>query len=115
MTDVGPTHVSLTWSSIEEGPVWYSVFRNGTRIIYGDRSTSAVIPLLDPETSYTFTIQAQDFANNRSPLSDPVTAVTEAVNPDDHTPPSTPPNLNGGNWGCEVELYWTSRSPPPFR
>jgi fibronectin type III domain protein len=106
VTDVGPTHVSLMWSSIEEGPVWYSVYRDGTPIISGDRNTSAIIPLLDPETSYTFTVRAGDFANNLSPLSDPVTTATEAVNSDDHTPPTTPANLNGGNWGCEVELIW---------
>lgn len=106
MTDVGPTYVSLMWSSIEEGPVWYSVYRDGTPILVGDRRTSAIIPLLRPETSYTFTVLAGDFGGNRSPLSDPVTAVTEAVNPDDHTPPSTPANFYGANWGREVELNW---------
>jgi chitodextrinase len=106
VTDVGPTYVALTWSSIEEGPVWFSVFRDGTPISQGGRNTSAIIPLLQPETAYSFTVRAMDFAGNRSPLSDPAPATTEAVNPDDHTAPTTPPNFYGQNWDCEVELVW---------
>ena len=105
VTGVGPTHVSLTWSSVEEGPVWYSVFRDATPVLYGVRDTAGVIPLLQPETTYSFTVRASDFANNVSPLSDAAAATTTAV-PDDTTPPTTPPNLFGGNWGCEVELDW---------
>ena len=33
ITDVGATHVSLLWSSIEDGPnVWYTVFMNGNGV-----------------------------------------------------------------------------------
>jgi len=107
VTDVGPTHVSLAWSSIEEGPVWFSVFRDGTPIAQGGRNTSAVITLLEPETAYSFTVRAQDFAHNWSPLSDAALATTEAINPDDVTAPTTPANFYGQNWGCEVELQWS--------
>jgi len=107
VTDEGPTHVSLTWSSIEDGPhVWYQVFRNGTSIIQGSTSTSAIIPLLDPVTTYSFRVQARDFGGNLSPLSDPATATTEAPNPHDVMPPTTPTNLQGSSYGCEVELTW---------
>jgi chitodextrinase len=105
VTGVGPTYVSLAWSSVEEGPVWYSVFRDTTPVLYGVRDTAGVIPLLQPETTYNFTVRASDFANNFSPLSDAAAATTTAA-PDDNTPPTTPPNLFGGNWGCEVELDW---------
>jgi fibronectin type III domain protein len=106
VTDVGPTHVSLTWSSIEEGPVWFGVYKDGTAIGYGGRNTSAIIPLLEPETAYNFTVRASDFASNVSPLSDPAPATTEPINPNDTTPPTTPANFYGQNWGCEVELIW---------
>ena len=108
VTDVGPTHVSLAWSATDNGPnLWYSVYRNGSPIMQGSRSTSAILPLLDPETDYTFTVQAMDFAGRRSPMSDPVSAHTESPNPADVTPPTTPTNLRENNWGdCEVELRW---------
>jgi chitodextrinase len=105
VTGVGPTHVSLAWSSVEEGPVWYSVFRDSTPVLYAVRDTAGVIPLLQPETAYTFTVRASDFANNFSPLSDAAAATTTAA-PDDNTPPTTPANFYGQNWGCEVELDW---------
>jgi chitodextrinase len=106
-TDVGPAHVSLAWSSMEDGPhVWYTVFKDGSPIITGSESTSAIIPLLQPETTYTFTVQARDFGMNSSPLSDPLTAATEASNPNDTTAPTTPANLYESNWGCETELTW---------
>jgi chitodextrinase len=109
LTDVGPTHVSLAWSSTEDGPnVWFSVFMNGNRIIYGSRDTSATIGLLEPETTYTFTVQAQDFGNNQSPLSDPITVKTEPSNPNDVTPPTTPTNLSEMHWGDgEIHVSWT--------
>jgi hypothetical protein len=43
-------------------------------------------------------------------LSDPVTVTTDPVNPDDHTPPTTPENLNETHFGSgdgETELRWT--------
>lgn len=105
VTGVGPTHVSLAWSSVEEGPVWYSVFRDSTPVLYAVRDTAGVIPLLQPETAYRFTVRASDFANNASPLSDAAAATTTAA-PNDAAPPTTPANFYGQNWGCEVELDW---------
>jgi hypothetical protein len=108
VTDVGPTHVALAWSSVEDGPhVWYDVLKDGTPTIQGSTSTAAIIPLLEPGTTYTFTVRARDFGMNTSPLSDPAAAVTEAANPDDTTPPTTPGNLDGSSYGCEVELTWS--------
>jgi len=109
LTDVGPTHISLTWSSTEDGPnVWFTVFMNASGIIYGSRDTSATIGLLEPETTYAFTVQAQDFGHNLSPLSDPVTVTTEPSNPNDTTPPTTPANLStqGMEFGEEIWLFW---------
>jgi chitinase len=109
VTEVGPTHVSLAWSSVEEGPhVWFWVFKDGSPIMQGTAATSGTISLLEPETTYTFTVQAKDFAANVSPLSDPVAATTESRNTSDTTPPTTPANLtdNGMNFGEEIWLFW---------
>jgi chitodextrinase len=108
VTGTGTTHVSLTWSADDDGPnLWYSLFANGSRVLFGTRDTSTTLALLEPETEYTFTVQARDFANQTSPLSDPTTTTTAAVNPDDVTPPTTPGNLRADDWGdCEVELDW---------
>jgi chitodextrinase len=108
VTGVGPTYVSLAWSSVEDGPhVWFTVFKDGSPIIQGSESTSAIIPLLQTETTYAFTVQAQDFAGNRSPLSDASAVTTEAGDPDDVTPPTTPGNFSASTFGCEVGLSWS--------
>jgi chitodextrinase len=109
VTDVGPTHVSLAWLSLEDGPnLWYTVFMNGSPVILGSKETSGTVSLLQPETSYTFTVRAVDFGGNASPLSDPVTVTTEPSNPNDVTPPTTPTNLNATHFGDgEIHLTWT--------
>jgi hypothetical protein len=110
VTDVGPTHVSLSWSSIEDGPnVWFTVFMNGNPISQGTKDTSATFGALEPETTYSFTVRAADFGGNVSPLSDPVTVTTEARDASDTTPPTMPGNLrtNGMQFGDgETWLFW---------
>src|SRR6266508_1365999 len=87
VTDVGPTYVSLAWSSVEDGPnVWFTVAKNGNPVLYGSRDTSGTFGLLQPQTTYTFTVQASDFGGNVSPVSDPITVTTEASDPSDTTP-----------------------------
>src|SRR5688572_26811977 len=94
VTDVGPTHVSLAWSSTEDGPnVWFNVYMNGSPLTQGTRDTSGTFGPLEPETEYTFTVRASDFGGNQSPLSDPAVVTTDATNQDDTTPPTTPGNL----------------------
>jgi len=107
LTDVGPTHVSLAWSSVEDGPnVWFTVLANGTNVTQSARDTSGTFAGLQPETSYTFTVQARDFGGNVSPVSDPITVTTEASNTNDVSPPTTPSNLSGSNFGEETWLVW---------
>ena len=107
VTGVGPTHVALLWSSMDEGPVWYDLRLDGSPITIATHDTSAVIPLLHPTTTYTVTVLARDFANNQSPMSAPATATTTAPNPGDVTPPTTPSVGFGYVSGCEVQLQWT--------
>jgi len=110
VTDVGPTHVSLAWSSVENGPnVWFNVYMNGSAVMQGTRNTSGTFGPLEPETTYTFTVRASDFGGNASPLSDPVVVTTEARDVTDTTPPTTPANFtdNGMSFGDgETWLFW---------
>jgi len=38
-------------------------------------------------------VVASDSGGNRSPASDPVSVTTAPADPNDHAPPTTPPNL----------------------
>ena len=108
VTGVGPTHVALMWSSTDNGPhIWYHVSLNGTQVMTASSNTSQIFPLLEPQSTYTFTVQARDFANNVSAVSAPVDATTPAPNPNDVTPPTTPTLGTGYVSGCEVQLQWT--------
>jgi len=107
VTGLGPTHVSLLFSSVDEGPIRYDVVMNGVSIFVASPNDSPIIPLLHPETTYGFTVRARDFANNLSPASESVTAITPAPNPDDVTPPTTPTLGGGPVDNCEVDLDWT--------
>jgi len=107
VTDVGPTHVSLAWASVEDGPnVWFTVSINGSPVLQGSRDTSGTFGLLEPETTYTFTVQARDFGGNNSPVSDPVVVTTEASDADDTTPPTTPGNLRDNGMSFEDGETW---------
>ena len=107
LTDVGATHISLTWSSSEDGPyVWFNVLMNGNPILQGTRNTSGTFGPLEPETSYTFTVLARDFGGNVSPLSDPLTVTTEAADQTDTTPPTTPANFSDRGMSFEDGETW---------
>ena len=108
VTDVGPTHASLLWSATDNDPsLRYTVQVNGVPVLSATANTSQIFPLLQPETTYAFAVQARDSGGNVSPLSAAVSATTEARNPDDVTPPTTPSLWTGYVEGCEVQLFWT--------
>ena len=110
VTDVGATHISLAWSSVEDGPnVWFNVLMNGSPVLQGSKNTSGNFGPLQPETTYTFTVQATDFAGNFSPVSDPVTVTTKASSTSDTVPPTTPGNLTDNGMSFqdgETWLFW---------
>ena len=108
VTDVGPTHVSLAWSATDDGPnVWFTVTMNGSPVLQGTSATSGTFGPLDPETEYTFTVQAGDFGGHQSPVSDPLLVTTEATNGDDVTPPTTPGNFRASSFeDGETTLRW---------
>src|SRR5207249_355664 len=110
VTDLGPSHVSLTWSSTDDGPnLYFTVFKDGTAALYSSRATSGTFGPLESGTTYTFTVQARDFANQISPMSDPLTVTTPAQETADLTAPSTPGNFNTrGMYFSDGEtwLFW---------
>ena len=110
VTDVGPTHVSLAWSSVEDGPnVWFNVYMNGSPVRQSVKDTSGTFGPLQPETTYSFTVQARDFGGNVSPVSDPINVTTEARDTNDTTPPSTPANFRDNGMSFqdgETWLFW---------
>lgn len=111
VTAVGSTHVSLQLSSVENGPhVWYTVYKNGTPVITDSENSTPTITPLSAGTTYTFTVQARDFAGLRSPMSTPVTVTTAPANNSDTTAPTTPSNLFADMFGEEAWLSWGQSS-----
>jgi chitodextrinase len=108
VTDVGPTHVSMSWSSTDEGPViYYWVYRSdwGNWAFFRDtRATSGLVNALSPNTTYAFQAQARDKLRNTSALSAPIMVTTGAVDPNDTTAPSTPMHLQEFHYGGDLEM-----------
>jgi fibronectin type 3 domain-containing protein len=108
VTDVGPTHVALSWSAIDDGPyVFYWIYVDDNPVIQGSSNTSGTIYLPKPETTYTFTAKARDNGINWSPFSDPVTATTRPSNPNDTIAPTTPTSLRASDaYDGEINVRW---------
>jgi chitinase len=93
VVSVGPTHISLAWSSTGGGfALRYFVYVNGNLYDQPTPDTSRIFYLLQPETTYTFVVQARDGANSSAP-SAPLSVTTAPRNPNDITPPTTPAHL----------------------
>jgi chitodextrinase len=109
-TDVGPTHVSLSWSSTDEGPViYYWVFRSdwGNWAFFRDTAaTSGMVNGLSPNTTYAFQAKARDKLNNMSALSAPIMVTTGPVDQSDTTPPSMPTHLQEFHYDQEMNVTW---------
>jgi chitodextrinase len=118
LTDAGPTHLSLVWSVEDDDAthVWL-LFMNGS-VLYSGSNTSMIVAPLTPATSYTFAVQARDSGGNWSPVSAPLVVSTEASDPLDTTPPTTPAMWGGEIGPCEVMFFWSASSddvtPPDF-
>jgi chitodextrinase len=117
--NIGPTHVSLGWSSTDDGPtIWYTISIDGQAVsTLNSRSAaftcaSVLVPAgcipLNQQTTYTFTVRARDVDGNLSPVSDPVVVTTAAADPSDHTPPAPPMDITAENDGAHLILRWTA-------
>jgi chitodextrinase len=106
LLDVGPTHVSLSWSSTDNGStIWYSIYIDGQQVSTLNSKSGTFTPL-DQDTTYTFTVRARDIDGNWSPFSDPLVVTTEPANPDDHTPPTPPTNITAEDIGGHFIVRW---------
>ncbi len=108
-TGIGPTHVDLAWSYIDNDPSpRFDIYVNG-QLWHGQvAGTSKRIVFLSPSTTYTFRVRARDSAGNWSDMSDPFVVTTAAADPNDHEPPTMPPRLWGGiiDGATEAMVFW---------
>jgi chitinase len=115
--DVGPTHVSLRWSSTDDGAtISYSIFINGQPVSTLNSTTgtftcaAVLVPTycdpINQDTAYTFTVRARDGEGNWSPVSDPVLVTTDPINPNDQAGPTQPANLTIESNGGFVTVRW---------
>jgi chitin-binding protein len=79
---------------------------DGNAIRQGVRDTTGNFGPLQPETTYTFTVQARDFGGNVSPMSDPVMVTTEPSDNNDTEPPTTPANFTDNGMSFEDGETW---------
>jgi Fibronectin type III domain len=109
----GPSQVGLTWTRSTDDITWwtlgYRIFADGvpvTEHVNWIWERQVVLRHLAPSTTYTFTVEANDF-NGNTTMSNPVTLTTEPTN--DVAPPSAPTNVHivSNNGGCEFWVGWT--------
>jgi hypothetical protein len=110
---VSQSQIDLSWNAstdpvvggqITSGVAGYNVYRNGgASPINGSliTATSYSDTGLAPSTSYSYTVDAQDNAGNKSAKSSPVSGTTQA--------PPPPPNLTGYAW-ADNGIGWISMS-----
>jgi chitodextrinase len=96
------TEIDLTWDATSDPTVaGYDVYRNGVPI--GTSTGPSFSDTgLNPNTSYTYTIDAYDSQGNISAQSASVTASTPA----DTTPPTVPTGLSGTVGAQQIDLSW---------
>jgi Fibronectin type III domain len=108
----GPSQVSLTWTRSTDDITWwtlgYRIFADGVPVTqhvnwYWERQV--VLRHLTPATSYSFTVEANDF-NGNTTMSNAVTLTTEPTS--DVTPPSAPTDVRilENNGACEFWVGW---------
>src|SRR5215813_7023538 len=113
INEVGSNYANISWiPAQDDGPhLSTQIYLNGAFYLgVGRGITTATLRSLQPGTTYSLTARAIDFGNNAGPFSDPITLVTPPVNPNDHTPPSTPANLSAYSFGdgsTEMQIQWS--------
>lgn len=110
VTDIGPHHVSVSWSAADNDPyLAYFVSIDGRQIGHSTTATSGTFYVPEASTAYTVTVRARDHGINFSATSAPVTFVTDPIDTSDIQPPTTPASFvvysSGGD--LEIFLYWT--------
>jgi hypothetical protein len=108
VTDIGPHHGSLSWSSTDDCPfLSYFVYINGIQVGHSSTATSGTFYLPQASTSYSITVKARDLGINFSPTSAPVIVTTDPIDTSDVEPPTTPAGLDGWHYPGDRELFLT--------
>jgi chitinase len=117
VTDVGPTHVSLAWSSTDNSPVLlYTIYIDGEMVAGTNWKSGTftcarvMVPTycnpINQDSTYAFTVRARDSDGNYSPMSDPVFVTTDPIDPNDQTPPTQPANVTAEDTGGFHLVTW---------
>lgn len=115
-SNVTATTVDLDWnaSSDNYGVAGYYVYANGVNVgaAYG---VSVTVPMLNPETEYTFTVAAFDASGNESAASAGATVTTLTTGVSEDLYPTDDAYVRGGsyqytNFGSETELQTKNES-----
>lgn len=109
-TAVSSSQIDLTWSESTDnvGVTGYQVWRNGALV--GTVATNGFSDTgLTANTSYNYSVAAQDAAGNVSPTSSTITVTTQGGT--DTEAPSVPANLQGnGASPSQIDLTWSASS-----
>src|SRR5436190_264720 len=82
-TSVASTRVALAWSPSTGSVAGYTVYRDGAAIGTARPDTTIFLdPGVMPSTTYTYSVDAFDLANNHSAQSAPLTVTTPAQSPE---------------------------------
>ena len=110
---VGTNNISISWTAATDniGVVSYNIYVNG-QLMGSTTDTNANIANLDPSTVYTLYVVAKDAAGNLSPVSNSVTATTQAIglncgDENFENIPKAASNYSTYNWTSNG-ISWTS-------
>jgi acid phosphatase type 7 len=107
---IGPNRVDLSWTASNDnvGVSGYTIYRNGTALATVSAPTTTYSDTtVNPSTTYTYTVDAFDAAQNHSSQSSPVTVTTPAAG--DTQPPTVPTGLAATVINpSRVDLTWNA-------
>lgn len=113
VNEVGSNYMALSWTPPQDdGPHFtYEIWLNGSvHATTGKNITATVLRFLTPSTAYSITVRGRDGGHHWSPFSNPVSVSTAPPNPKDHTPPTTPTNVQAFSYDSgdnEFQMSWT--------
>ncbi|WP_421809238.1 fibronectin type III domain-containing protein [Flagellimonas sp.] len=114
VTDLGSSNTTstgtdLTWSASTDniGVTNYEVFRDGVSIANTGTTTTFNVTGLSPETSYDFTVFAEDAAGNTSAVSNTETVNTLAA-PDTEAPSAVTDLSSSNTTSTGTDLAWSA-------
>ncbi|MBC1935967.1 carbohydrate-binding protein [Listeria grandensis] len=111
-TGATTSSISLSWdeASDNKGVKEYKIFRDGKQIDT-TATTTFTDESLTSDTAYEYTIQAVDFAGNKSEMSPTLTAKTLEIPAEDTEKPTNPSHLHSmGETANSVNLMWGKSS-----